>query len=522
MTETDLVHLETRLHELEHQVLKAQRFMHDFIESARLMVIGLDREGRITIFNRKAEETTGYAKEDVLGSKLSEVFGPEHGSTMHTLAEQFEVCGGHGFRCETQVVLASGEQRTIVWHSSCLTDEDEVVGLMAFGEDRTAEKWENDRRRWFDRMSVFQQFSGEMAHGFNNLLGMVLGYASLLRGLCLPGSIQHEYAEQVEEGIRRSAQVLWRLLEFARGGAPKPERFDVGERVGRALDDLRRGAPHGVELTYTAPKDTVQAVSDPRQLDQVLGEVVQNAFESMSDGGRVEVSVGAAEMGADWAAQRPGLEAGSYAVVRVADSGPGVMPDHAFKLFEPFTTTKQTRCAGLGLSIAYGVIRRNRGWIELGGTPGAGTTVSLYLPIDGVVAEQTAERHAQRKGPQTILLVDDESTLVETVSDMLRHLGYLVLTAADGDEAVQIYEEHRANVDLIILDMMMPRKSGAETYEALKRIEPEVKVLLTSGFEQQKAVAEGMCDEGAAGFVEKPYRLKDLSQFVRRAIERHA
>lgn len=520
MTESDLVHLETRLHELERQVLKAQRFMHDFIEEARLMVIGLDREGRITIFNQKAESTTGYAKEDVLGSKLNEVFSPERGNTIHTLAERFEVCGGHGFQCETQVVLASGEQRTIVWHASCLTDESEIVGLMAFGEDRTAEKWENDRRRWSDRMGVFQQFAGELAHGFNNLLGMVLGYASLLRGLCEPGSVQHEYAEQVEEGIRRTAQVLWRLLEFARGGVPKPERFDVGQRVGRALDELRRTAPHGIEIACAPPKDAVQATADPRQLDQVLGEVVRNAFEAMPDGGRVEVSVSTVEVGSDCGAQRPGLEPGSYAVVRVADSGPGVMPDHAFKLLEPFTTTKQTRCAGLGLSIAYGVLRKNGGWIELGGTPGAGTTVSLFLPTDRVAAEQATDRHAQRKGPQTILLVDDENTLVETVSDMLRHLGYLVLTAADGDEAVKIYEEHRANVDLIILDMMMPRKSGAETYEALKRIEPDVKVLLTSGFEQQKAVAEGMCDEGAAGFVEKPYRLKDLSQFIRRAIER--
>ncbi|HET6495886.1 MAG TPA: ATP-binding protein, partial [Thermoleophilia bacterium] len=116
--------------------------------------------------------------------------------------------------------------------------------------------------------------------------------------------------------------------------------------------------------------------------------------------------------------QRPGLDPGSYAVVRVADHGPGVMPDHALKLIEPFTTTKQTRCAGLGLSIAYGVLRKNGGWIELGGTPGAGTTVSLYLPTERVLAEPGADETAQRKGPQTILLVDDENTLVDTVSDM--------------------------------------------------------------------------------------------------------
>ena len=126
-----------------------------------------------------------------------------------------------------------------------------------------------------------------------------------------------------------------------------------------------------------------------------------------------------------------------------------------------------------------------------------------------------------REGPQTILLVDDEQVLVDTVSDMLKHLGYLVLTAGDGDEAVRIYEEHKANVDLIILDMIMPHKGGPEAYEDLKRIQPDVKVLLTSGFEQQKAVAEDMCQEGAAGFVEKPYRLSDLSKLIRRVIEQH-
>ncbi len=521
MTSSELERLESRLHQLEREVLREQRFMHDFIERANLMVIGLDCDGRLTIFNRRAEAVTGYSKEDVLGSMLGEVFGADAGNTVHTLAESFKVCDGSSFRCETQLVTKAGEPKCIVWHASCLTDGDKIVGLMAFGEDLTTLKQEENRARWFDAMGLLQQFTRKLVHGFNNILGTVLGYASLLRAVTAERSSQNEYAENVEAGVKRCAKVLERLLDFGQGGSPKPGSFELGVAVQHTVERLQSEAPSPIALTYTPADEAVQVKSDPAQLEQALAEVVRNAFEAMPEGGRVEVVVGTVFADAGFCAERPGLAHGWHATIQVTDTGPGILPEDSLRLLEPFISTKRTQCAGLGLSIAYGILRRNGGWLELAGKPGAGTTVTIYLPLDASKLERPAPDEGGRKGPQTILLVDDEKYLVDTVSDMLKHLGYLVLTASDGNEAVEIYEEHKANVDLIILDMIMPHKGGREAYEDLKRIQPDVKVLLTSGFEQQKAVAEEMCHEGAAGFVEKPYRLSDLSKLIRRVIEQH-
>jgi two-component system cell cycle sensor histidine kinase/response regulator CckA len=522
MTGNELERLETRLHQLEHEVLKEQRFMHDFIERANLMVVGLDRDGRVMIFNRKAEAVTGYTKEDVLGAMLDEVFVPDAGNSVHTLVESFRLCAGSGFRRETRLVTKDGEPRNVVWHASCLTDGSDLVGLMAFGEDRTAVGREEERARWFAAIGLLQQFASKLAHGLNNLLGTVLGHASLLRAQTAAGSSQYENAEEIEAGVRRCAAVLGRVLQFGNGASSKPERVELGAGVQGVLERLQSETPSSVALGYTPPDEAIHVKADAGQIGQVLGEVVHNAVEAMPDGGHIDVAVGTTCVDSEFCAERPGLQPGWYGTVQVTDTGPGILPEESLRLLEPFHSTKQTRCAGLGLSIAYGVLRANGGWIDLTGDPGTGTTATIYLPLDVSDAEPVAVDESARKGPQTILLVDDEQVLVDTVSDMLKHLGYLVLTAGDGDEAVRIYEEHKANVDLIILDMIMPHKGGPEAYEDLKRIQPDVKVLLTSGFEQQKVVAEGMCEEGAAGFVEKPYRLSDLSKLIRRAIEKRS
>ena len=528
MTTTELGHLEGRLHELERQVLREQRFMHDFIERANLMVVGLDAEARVTVFNRKAEAVTGYSKEQVVGSTLAEAFEPEAGNTVHALVEKFNACGGSGFRCETQLVTKAGEHKSIAWNASCLVDGDDVVGLMAFGEDLTALRREQEHARWYEAMEFLQGFSGKLAHDFNNLLGTLLGYASMLRMTLEEGSKAREYAESVEAGVGRCATVLTRLIDFGRGGSPRPQVFEVGSVVQRAVERLQSEAPSAIEIAYTPADGAVHVKADPTQLEQVLGEVVSNSFEAMPDGGRIEVV--AATMFADdeLCAERPGLARGWYATLRVTDTGPGIPPEDPHKLLVPFSSSKQERCAGLGLSVAYGILRRSGGWIEVarnvepGGTPAAGTTVTMYLPLDALKHERPAPDRPRRTGPQTVLLVDDEKTVVSAVSDMLKHLGYLVLTAGDGHEALQVYEEHKANVDLIILDMIMPRKGGREAYEDLKRIQPDVKVLLTSGFDKQKAVAADMCREGAAGFVEKPYGLNDLSKLIRQVIEQQS
>jgi len=519
MTSSDLERLEDRLHELEREVLKEQRFMHDFIERANLMVVGFDREARVTVFNRKAEVVTGYAKEDIVGLTLDKAFPPGEGNTIHMLADNFHICGGSGFRCETQLVTQAGVAKTVVWHASCLSDGDDLVGLMAFGEDQTVQRQYEERQRWFAAMHMLQKFSAKLAHGLNSLLGTILGYASLLHAQSSDGSTEQEHAGRIEEGVERCATVLKRLLDFGRGGAPKPRPFELGAVVERAAEALRSELPSAITIECAPADEAIDVMADPAQLEQVVTEAVRNAAEAMPEGGHVVISTEALFADPGLCVERPSLRQGWYGVVTVTDSGPGVLPEDSLSLFEPFSTSKQERWAGLGLAVAYGIMRRNGGWIELTGTPGEGTTATLYLPLVASGAEERPSEEAARTGPQTILLVDDEKALLDTVSDMLKHLGYLVLTAGDGEEAVRIYEEHRKNVDLIILDMLMPRKGGREAYDDLKRIQPDVKVLLTSGFEHQKAVAEDMCEQGAAGFVEKPYRLRDLSELIRRAIK---
>jgi len=522
MTTSELGHLETRLHQLEREVLKEQRFMHDFIERANLMVIGLDRQQRVTIFNRRAESATGFSKEDVIGSTLDEAFPSDAGNTVRALGDNLKLSGGSGFRCETQLVTKSGESKRIVWNASCLTDADEVVGLMAFGDDTPAPAESNRGEGWFSAIEVLQRFSGKFAHDFNNLLGTVLGYASMLRVSTPKGTSEHEYAEKVESGVRRCAGVMKRLLDFGHSGAPELERFEVGPALQHAIERLRPEAPSGVTVAYTPPDNALRVNADPVQFEQALGEVVRNAFDAMPDGGRVELTVASMHADADFCSQRPGCAQGWFATVQVTDTGPGIPPESAQKFFEPFASTKNEQCAGLGLSTAFSIVRANGGWIELDDTPGEGTTVTLYLPLDPASVGPPAPDSEGRQGPQTVLLVDDEKTLTDTVSEMLKHLGYLVLTAGDGDEAIRIYKEHKANVDLIVLDMIMPRKGGPETYEELKQIQPDVKVLLTSGFEQQHAVAEDMCREGADGFLQKPFRVRDLSNIITQAIKEHS
>ena len=362
-----------------------------------------------------------------------------------------------------------------------------------------------------------------MAHDFNNLLTIMQGYAERLLAKA-PRDDQREAVEQILNSSEHAASLTRQLLAFSRKQDLQPRRLDLRETVVRMSRMIERLIGETIALTVKRP-DSLPAVSaDEGMIEQILLNLAVNARDAMPGGGKLTVSTSAEAVTPDHAQSQPGARPGAFVCVKVADTGCGMDKATLARIFEPFFTTKGPgKGTGLGLATVFGIVEQHQGWIEVESEVGRGTTFSVLLPaVAGPVAAAPAEAAAPepwRGGSETILLVEDEALLRELAAAILKDLGYTVLEAGTGLDAVVLWKQHHDQIHLLVTDMVMPGGlSGRELAQHLRKQKPDLKIIFSTGYSAETAALD-LATGPSTSFLQKPYRPPQLARAVRQCLD---
>ncbi len=371
------------------------------------------------------------------------------------------------------------------------------------------------------KMEAIATLAGGIAHDFNNLLQVVLGYSDMM----LFGKKSKDPDYKRLEAIRRAgldgSQLAKGLLAFSRRVEPNTRPVNLNHEIARVTNLLERTVPKMVRIETLAADNLNTTNLDPVQIQQVLMNLAVNAVHAMPDGGRLTIETANVTVDEDYCRIPLEVQPGEYVLLTVSDTGHGMDQEVVEHIFEPFYTTKGPgEGTGLGLAIVYGIVKQHSGHVTCYSEPGIGTTFKIYLPavVQEAEADVSMTHQMPAFGTETILLVDDEARIREMGKEMLQLAGYTVLEAENGEEAVNIYRKRMADISLVILDLIMPVMGGKQCLEQLLKINPEVKVVVASGY-SVNGTTKTAIEKGSRGFVSKPYRTKEILMVVRKVLD---
>jgi len=516
----------TKRKKSENEIKKLSQFQEMIIDNADVWLDVLDEKSNVTIWNKAAEKISGYTKEEVIGhGKIWEWLYPDdkYREEITDKAAAIIRDGEMVKDFETIIRTKSGENKVISWYSRNLTDEDKnPIGSVDLGIDVTEKKYAEEEKKKLEeelfqaqKMESIGRLAGGIAHDFNNILTGIMGYAELLK-MHFPevDTIEGESAEAILRNAERAADLTRQLLGFARKGKFNPVPLNINKVIKETVRISEKIFEKNIDVIYELDNQAGIIEGDKHQIEQVLTNIFINAKDAMPNGGQLKITTGNVYLDDEFRCMCGHSHPGDYVRIEITDSGIGIPEDIINNIFEPFFTTKGEReGTGLGLAIVYGIIINHHGCITVESTPGEGTKFEIYLPVSKRSVMRKKKETEIKKGKGLVLVVDDEEDVRKLAGKMLRELGYKVITAEDGDTAVDIYEKNKNQIDLIILDIIMPGKSGVETFYMLKEINPEVKVILSSGYSQEGYASE-MLNKEAHGFIQKPYKIGELSETV--------
>jgi len=366
-------------------------------------------------------------------------------------------------------------------------------------------------------METIGTLAGGIAHDFNNILGGILGYASFIKTLVKGEDQIYKYVDTIERSAVRAADLTSQLLSFSRGGKYESRPIDINKKIEETLRILYSSIDKSISIWTRLNPKPLSVEGDANQIQQVFLNLFVNARDAMPGGGTLQVETKRVDLDEAFCKTHLGARPGQYVYIAISDKGIGMNREILDRIFEPFFSTKgQGEGTGLGLSVVYGIIKNHGGYINVYSEVGKGSIFKIYLPASSKpVQEEVEETEINNvKGEESILVIDDEEVIRDLIKEGLEDFGYTVLTAEDGHAGVDIYKERKEEIALVILDLILPRMSGKITYEKLKEINPEITVLLSSGY-SQKGQAQELLDQGVQGFIQKPFRLKELAREIR-------
>ncbi len=390
-------------------------------------------------------------------------------------------------------------------------------------QDVTAERSIQSQIQQQDRLAAVGQLAAGIAHDFNNLLMGMMMQAQLLQMKWKDESWVSGLEVIVHQG-QRAAHLIQQILDFSRKSISRRGRLDLAPLLKETVKILRRTIEEHVETVLRIDAGDALVEADPTQIQQIVTNMAVNARDAMPEGGTFAIRLSRLELGPEDVPPYPDMPPGQWVVMTFSDTGSGIAPEHLPHVFEPFFTTKEVgKGTGLGLAQAYGIIKQHGGYIQAASTPGEGTVFSVYLPAldaaeETVAASPPAESSICRAHGETILLAEDELSVLQIAKDMLEFLGYQVIPASNGREALRLYERHFQDIDLVITDLVMPVMGGKELTAFLRRKNPRVKVLVVTGYPLKEDAGELLSGENIA-WMQKPFELRHLSRAVREILD---
>ena len=413
------------------------------------------------------------------------------------------------------IYLRPDGTRRVAILTSVPLDSDSIIGI---ARDITDELAMEDQLRQAQKMEAIGTLAGGIAHDFNNLLMGIQGRISLMLTDSDSSHPYFEHLKGIEDYVKSAADLTKQLLGFARGGKYEVKTTDLNDLIknqnqmfGRTRKDITIREKYEEEL-WTAEVDQ-------GQIQQALLNLYVNAWQAMPGGGDLYIQTQNVNLAEHYTMPFNGSP-GKYVKISVTDNGVGMDEVTRQRIFDPFFTTKKMgRGTGLGLASVYGIVKNHAGFIDVYSKKGEGATFIIYLPATEkkAVVKKELEKDVL-KGSETVLLVDDEDMIIEVGQPMLEKMGYNVLIARGGKEALEIYQKNEQEIDMVILDLIMPDISGGDTYDKLKEIDPEIKVMLSSGYSIDGHTSE-ILERGCNGFIQKPFNIRKLSQKIREILD---
>jgi two-component system cell cycle sensor histidine kinase/response regulator CckA len=521
----EMITLKTEeLLEANRKLLDEKEFSNMVIETADVVITGVDLEGKINLFNRKTEEVTGYSREEVMGKDFIKVLLAEKGRTAFEILMQEIHEGGTIHPIDAHIMTKSGEERILLSRGTPFKNsEGEIIGVLGIGIDVTNTRRMEKQILQSEKLKSLGELAGGVAHDFNNVLAAILGRVQLLKSQIktLPGIQEKRKStlylasglETIERASLDGAETVRRIQEFSRKRTADGDysHIDVNELLNNALDFTRtrwkdESQSKGIRVIITKELTPLIYIKGrPSELREVFTNLINNAIDAMPQGGEIRIKTHCDN---------------GLAVIRIEDTGSGIPEEIKERIFDPFFTTKDVQSTGLGLSVSYGIINRHHGTITSDSVDGEGAafaitlpvakkTVALYVNADNSIPVKSENKIAR------ILVIEDEEDIRHLLKDILTNAGHDVEIAANGREGIEVFE--KKEFDLVFTDLGMPVMSGWQVAEKVKNINGKVPVALITGWNVKMEKSE-MEDCGISLVIQKPFRLEQVLTLVQEGI----
>ena len=472
-----------------------------------------DLNGKLTYANDAFAKTHGYSSKEIIGANIMDLHTKEQINGHEALVNHLKSHGS--WAGEVDNVRKDGTAFSAYVSITLLKEDDEnLTAIFVSLRDITEQKMLEAQLNQAQKMEALGTIAGGIAHNFNNLLMGIMGSASLMLLNTDPNDPSYKRLKTIEKQVQSGSRLTTQLLGYAREGRYEIDSISLNKLVAETSNAF--GATKKEIRIHTELADNLFGINaDQGQIEQILLNLYVNAADAMPIGG--DLFLKAINITHKDIQGKPyKVKPGNYVLLTVRDTGIGMDKKTMEKIFDPFFTTKGfSKGTGLGLASVYGIVKSHGGYIDVESVKGKGTTFSIYLPGSDKKAKEKEKLHTQLyAGKGTMLLVDDEDMILEVSANMLETLGYETLTAKGGKEAIKIYKSNKQKISLVILDIVMPDMGGSEVYDKIKKIDPDVKVLLSSGYDIESQAAEILC-RGCDGFIQKPFDIKTLSQKIR-------
>lgn len=502
---------------LQKKVEENESLFSAILDNAPAVISVKDHSGKYLVVNEEFEKISKHKKNHIVNKTDVEIFD-DHVANSFSINDNEVKNKNIPMQFEEAIPHDDGPHLYISNKFPIHNRDGDVYAVGTISTDISDKKNLELKLRQSEKMQAVGLLAGGVAHDFNNQLAGIIGYADMIKESCEDGSPINDFVNNILTAAKRSSELTSQLLAFARKGKYQSKTINVHEIIDETVALLNRSINKKIHIKKVFNSKIPFVQGDSTQLQNVILNLAVNGCDSMNDGGELTISTSSTFLDEKFCKSSSySITPGMYMQITIEDNGHGIPEEIQNRIFEPFFTTKEPgKGTGMGLSAVYGTVKNHKGAIELESATNKGTRISVYFPENDEPIEEiesNVEDTSLIEGSGEIIVIDDEDIIRKMTSKLLSTLGYNVKDFSNGEDAIEYFKDHYKQVDLIIIDMIMPGMDGKDTFNAITEIDPSVKVLLSSGYSID-GDAQKLIDSGAQGFIQKPYRKVELSRKI--------